>query len=384
MDAPIGDFIVKRGGSVDPANYADELFDLYSIPAYDRGKPDVVTGAEIGSSKQIVQPGDVLLSRIVPHIRRAWVVGADNGRRLIASGEWIIFRSPQLAPAWLRHMLLGDRFHREFMATVAGVGGSLLRARPAQVAQISIPMPPLDEQRRIAAILDKADGIRMKHLNAAGGYSILLIAQWTRAIEGRNWADVALDDVATFIRGVTYKPEDVDDAKSPETVGVLRTKNVQQQLDLDDVVYVPRTLVRRDDKIAREGDILISSANSWSLVGKCCWVPCLGESYAIGGFITALRATSTDVDPRFLYRWFASSRVQASVRSTANQTTNIANLNLKRCAGLRFPLPALDEQHRIVDLLDQSDDLRRKHLDAAEHTSGLLLSLSGLAFTGRL
>jgi type I restriction enzyme S subunit len=42
---------------------------------------------------------------------------------------------------------------------VSGVGGSLLRARPKYVAKIKIPLPPLEEQRRIAAILDKAESI---------------------------------------------------------------------------------------------------------------------------------------------------------------------------------------------------------------------------------
>ncbi|MFN9989982.1 MAG: restriction endonuclease subunit S, partial [Cyanobacteriota bacterium] len=114
------------------------------------------SGSEIGSTKQLVQPGDVLLSKIVPHIRRAWVVGpAVNGRQ-IASSEWIVFRGHHSDPRYLRHFFLSDGFHRQFMQTVSGVGGSLLRARPKYVAKIKTPLPPLEEQRRIAAILDKA------------------------------------------------------------------------------------------------------------------------------------------------------------------------------------------------------------------------------------
>lgn len=151
-----------RLGTVDPSAFPQEQFDLYSIPAFDHGEPEVVQGNAIGSAKQLVKPGDVLLSRIVPHIRRAWVVGRDRGRRIIASGEWIVFRGEAVDPKYLRQVLVSDPFHAEFMRTVSGVGGSLLRARPAYVAKIRIPLPPLPEQRRIAAILDKADALRAK------------------------------------------------------------------------------------------------------------------------------------------------------------------------------------------------------------------------------
>jgi len=160
--AKLGDIMLERGGSLHPARFPDEEFELYSIPAHDKGGPEVVVGAAIGSSKQIVQPGDVMISRIIPHIRRARVVAPANGRRQIASGEWIVFRGDAFDPNYLRHFLLSDDFHRNFMNTVAGVGGSLVRARPAQVREISLPLPPIDEQRRIAAILDRADAIRAK------------------------------------------------------------------------------------------------------------------------------------------------------------------------------------------------------------------------------
>ena len=160
--ASCGELFGDRDGVVDPLRFQDEEFELYSIPAFDQGAPQIAVGRDIGSSKPLVRPGDVLLSRIVPHIRRTWVVGPQTGRRIIASGEWIVFRSNRFDPRYLRHVLVSDDFHKQFMNTVAGVGGSLLRARPSLVEQIKIPLPLLPEQRRIAAVLDAADALRAK------------------------------------------------------------------------------------------------------------------------------------------------------------------------------------------------------------------------------
>lgn len=176
--------------------------------------------------------------------------------------------------------------------------------------------------------------------------------------------EVKLGDVAEFVRGITFKPDDVVPLGTDASVACMRTKNVQDVLDCSDVWAVPAELVRRQDQMLGEGDILVSSANSWNLVGKCSWVPKLNWPASFGGFVSVLRATPQKVEPRFLYRWFSWDRTQAILRSFGQKTTNISNLNIERCLNMKLCLPPLPEQRRIAAILDQADALRAKRREA--------------------
>ena len=83
-----------------------------------------------------------------------------------------------------------------------------------------------------------------------------------------------------------------------------------------------------------------------------------------GGFVSVLRAMDPAVDARYLYWWFSSPVVQATLRTFGRQTTNIVNLDLARCRELRLPLPSLKEQRRIAEVLDRADALRAKRREA--------------------
>ena len=184
-----------------------------------------------------------------------------------------------------------------------------------------------------------------------------------------------LGSIATFIRGITFKPDDVVPVGSPGSMACMRTKNVQVELDLSDVWGVPCAFVKRPDQHLRPGDVLVSSANSWNLVGKCCWVPELPWQSTFGGFISVLRPDLSKVDPRYLYRWFSSSRIQLIARSFGQQTTNISNLNIDRCLKLEIPLPALVEQRRLATILDKADALRVKRREAIAQLNRLAQSI---------
>jgi len=141
--------------NVDPSKFPNEIFELYSVPSYANNKPEIVTGAEIRSTKQSVEIGDVLLCKIAPHLNRVWIVRELHNYRRIASSEWIVIRSKIATSDYLRYALTEPKFRSAFMATSSGVGGSLIRARPRAVAKILIPLPPINEQRRIVEKLDR-------------------------------------------------------------------------------------------------------------------------------------------------------------------------------------------------------------------------------------
>lgn len=264
---PVGSFAVKSRGSVDPSRYPEEIFELFSIPAYDSRKPEVLRGAGIGSAKKIVAPGDVLISRIVPHIQRVWVVGPSNGYRQIASGEWIVFGHSETEPDYLRHMLLSKPFHDQFMQTVAGMGGSLMRARPSEVERIEIPVPSSrTEQRRIAAILDKADAIRRKREQAlilADDFlrSVFLEMFGDPGLNPMNWDREPLSLQAEVKIGFPFKSaEYVEDG-----IRLCRGANtLPDRLEWSDTRYWPVSDATRLAEYALvSGDIILALDRPW-------------------------------------------------------------------------------------------------------------------------
>ena len=183
---------------------------------------------------------------------------------------------------------------------------------------------------------------------------------------------VRLVDHATLIRGITFKPVDKCDPGDEGAVVCMRTKNVQATLDASDLIAVPSRLVKNPEKMLSTGDILVSSANSWNLVGKCCQVPKLQYPSTAGGFISILRPKTKKLESSYLYRWFSWGEIQRKLRSFANQTTNISNLDHKKTLELQIPLPPLAEQKRIANILDAADALRAKRREALAQLDTLL------------
>jgi type I restriction enzyme S subunit len=381
---PLGEIMATRAGTVDPAQYPNETFDLYSIPAFDQGEPDVLLGQEIGSTKQLVQPGDVLLSKIVPHIRRSWVVGKDRGRRLIASSEWIVFRSEEFHSPYLRHVLTSDPFHVQFMGTVAGVGGSLLRARPAQVAGLSIPLPSLPEQRRIADILDKAEAIRRKRQEAQAELIRLIDSQFLNVFgdplaNPKKWVAGKFDDHLTLVQ---YGPRFFNEAYSSDGIRIVRITDLDQQgrLEYD---AMPRMTVSEKDResfLLRTGDLLL--ARSGATVGKTALIDEAAPECIAGAYFIRLRFTDK-IRPLFAQMVLRSKPVQTIIAEKSKQSAQ-QNFNGPAIRALPLPAPPTKLQDEFVAFYKNAIESGKRLLKASNEVDDLFNSLVQRAFRGEL
>lgn len=377
-------FAVSKGGSVDPAKYPEEVFDLYSIPAYDQYKPDVVAGSDIGSAKKIVQTGDVLLSRIVPHIRRVWVVGPQQGRRQIGSGEWIIFRGDSFYPNYLRHMLMADPFHQQFMKTVAGVGGSLLRARPSEVEKIKIPLPPLPEQKRIAAILDKADSIRRKRQDAVRLTEELLSSAFLDMFgdpetNPKGVKVVQLSEIATRITDGVHQKPNYTSAGVPFisvkdiTTGTLKFDNCKFVSSEDHQMFTKRCK-------AEQLDIL------YTKVGATYGRPAIvdtDQEFSLYVSVCLIKPQRKLVDSYYLKAVLGTKAIKRQADKRI-KGIGVPDLHLDQIQQLLIPLPAMEEQREFARRVAKIEKMRTSHIDALTELNSLFNSLLQGAFKGNL
>lgn len=378
-----GELMAVRTGSVDPAKFPDETFELHSIPAFDAGKPEIVTGSQIGSSKQNVQPNDVMISKIVPHIRRAAIVGSTSGLRQIASGEWIVFRSERFHPNYLRHLLISDRFNSQFMSTVSGVGGSLLRARPAEVSKIRIPLPPLPEQRRIAAILDKADALRAKRREAIAKLEQLLQSVFLEMFgdpiaNPKGWPLKAMLSLTIGKNGVKAGPFGSALKKEFYTSSGFRVYGQEQviggSLEIGDYYVDAERFAALSSCAVQTDDLLISLVGTF---GRILIVPETFEPGIINPRLLKISPNTALVLPEFLQQYFLAKSTQKYLSSLSHGGT-MGILNAGLIKHLSVAVPPLTLQAKFIA---QKSAIARLTSDALSSQSKLEALFSGIQST---
>jgi type I restriction enzyme S subunit len=114
-------------------------------------------------------------------------------------------------------------------------------------------------------------------------------------------------------------------------------------------------------------------ANSAALVGKVAQAREVPEKASFGGFLAVIRPI--ELDSTYLLYFLRAPSVQAALRATSSQTTNIANISLGGMRPMPVAVPPLAEQRRIVAKVDElmalCDELEQRQQER-QHASGLL------------
>jgi type I restriction enzyme S subunit len=248
-------------------------------------------------------------------------------------------------------------------ADVAVKGKTLNKAK---LIELPLLLPPLGEQRKIAAILSSVDDAIEATQAVIEQLQVVKKAMMaelmTRGLPGRHtrfkmteigevpeeWEVVFLSSVGHLQTGLAKGKSVASDVDLP----YLRVANVQDgRVDLSEV----KTITVEEKSIERyrlrSGDVLFTEGGDADKLGRgCVWRgqidPCLHQNH-----VFAVRPQTQRLLPEFLSYWAASPCGKAYFLDCAKQTTNLASINSTQLKALPVPLPRLPEQSAIVEAL---------------------------------
>ena len=202
-----------------------------------------------------------------------------------------------------------------------------------------------------------------------------------------NWCWVRVSSVCEFVRGITFPASAKEKEPTNTNIPCLRTANVQDELAIDDLIYVDKAYMKGNKaKLVQKDDIIMSSANSRELVGKTSYVYAVPFPMTFGGFVLTIRAKT--IISKYLFYFLRLEFLSGHFMGESTQTTNIANINTTKLGEYALPLPPLAEQQRIVDRIEslfaRLDEAKQKAQDALDSFETRKAAILHKAFTGEL
>jgi type I restriction enzyme S subunit len=129
---------------LNPGEFPSEIFDHFSIPAFDEGRtPKPENGDAIKSNKLIVPPGCAMVSKLNPRIPRVWLPELSEERRAVCSTEFLVaLPKPGVSREFLCCLFKDETFVSVFATMVTGTSGSHQRVKPESLLGMEAVIPP--------------------------------------------------------------------------------------------------------------------------------------------------------------------------------------------------------------------------------------------------
>ncbi|MGH9786167.1 MAG: restriction endonuclease subunit S [Terriglobia bacterium] len=343
---------------------------------------DVVQGALIKTkSQQVCRAGEFLVAEIDAKVGGFGMVPAELDAAIVSSHYFLFVVDEsrldrQFLDYFIRTLAFRDQVSAQGSTNYAAI-------RPAHVLGYHIPLPPLDEQKRIVARIEnlaaRLDEARKLRRGANEDAQALVASTAARLFEPKaDWRNLAIAD---FCEPTQYG---YTESATDEPVGprFLRITDIQNgDVDWQRVPYC--RCPNPEKYLLKSNDLLF--ARTGASTGKSFLIRDCPEA-VFASYLIRLRVRDT-VTADYLYRYFQSPSYWAQI-ADEKKGTGQPNLNGSKLEKLTVPVPPFPEQERIVAELDalqrELNVLQRIQAETAAELGALLPSILDRAFKGEL
>jgi type I restriction enzyme, S subunit len=256
------------------------------------------------------------------------------------------------------------------------------------VEGIQIPVPPIEEQRRLAVMLDLADELRVKRRQSITlleglAKSIFLDIFGDPSANPKNWPTGNLGEIITDgPQNGLYKPA----SEYGSGVRIVRIDSFRDGV-IPDLSTLKHLKVSGDELARwalRPGDLLINRVNSLEHLGKSALVPTLTEPTVYESNMMRFAVDGNILNPQFLIQVLQSADIKRQILSRAKNAVNQSSINQGDVRALRIILPPLRLQHEFLGEIKAADHIIRGAREQLRKFDELFASLQAKAFRGEL
>ncbi|MEM3829225.1 MAG: restriction endonuclease subunit S [Conexivisphaerales archaeon] len=271
--------------------------------------------------------------------------------------------------------------------------------RKSEVEKLKISLPPLPEQHKIAEVLSTVDeairrtgeviakterlkkGLMQTLLTRGIGHKEFKDTEIGRI--PKEWEVVRLGSVAEFKNGINFIKEQKGD-KGILTVDVLNMYGKSIYLDFTNLYRVNTTLKDISEYLLEKGDILfVRSSLKREGVGWVSLFDGWNEPVTFCGFIIRARLKTTTILPEFLTHFLRSDFARNRLIASSGQVA-ITNVTQELLKILRVPLPPLEEQRKITEILSSVDKKLEVERNEKTKLERIKQGLMDLLLTGKI
>jgi type I restriction enzyme, S subunit len=341
----------------------------------------------------LLRPGDVLFnSTNSPNLVGKTAYFSGFNEPMVFSNHFfrIRTRAELLDPSYLTRWL-NKKFEDGYFEQRCTQWVNQAAFRRQDLLELNIPTPGLAEQRRIAAILDRADAIRWKREQ-----SPMLLDEFLRSVFLDMFGDpvtnpkrldrISLENIVERIDG-GWSPQCLDRPARPEEWGVLKLSSVTYcDYRGHENKALPAETEPRQELEIHAGDLLFTRKNTFDLVAAAAYVFETPSKLMLPDLIFRLRLHArSEMEPTFLWQHFIMPnfrrQVQALAGGAAGSMPNISKAKLLTIGVLRAPH---EDQLRFRDICYAVWRAKRKAATSQVEAASLFSCLQQKAFSGEL
>lgn len=343
-----------------------------------------VANGELASGKFEFDERHILYGKLRPYLAKI-AVPSFNG---VCSTDILPIRvSSSADKMYVAHFLRQTHIVNQVNGLAAGA--NLPRISPSSLLTIQLPLPPLDEQRRIAAILDKADELRTKRREALAHLDTLTqsIFHSMFGSADQSWPELTIDELADRQRGAIrtgpFGSQLLTSEFTDEGIAVLGIDNAvtnhfawkeRRYISLEKYETLRRYTVR-------PGDLLVTIMGT---LGRCAVVPSDIPLAINTKHLCCITLNRELAVPEWLHSYFLRSDVANQYLRQTTKGAIMGGLNMGIIKKMPVLLPPLELQQNFATRVEAVQRLKETHRKHLAELDALFASLQHRAFKGEL